>query len=98
MWPGILVQRITTRQPTDDMIEVAIVAMEEALRADGQPLPDGAGRLEREPLDRTASAPASTATRASVLGDEGTAVGEAGATPARVDGGVAGPPSPASQP
>lgn len=50
MAPGILVQRITTRQPTDDMIEVAIVAMEEALRADGQPLPAGAGRLEREPL------------------------------------------------
>lgn len=50
MAPGILVQRITTRRPTDDMIEVAIVAMEEALRADGQPLPAGAGRLEREPL------------------------------------------------
>ena len=25
MWPGILVQMITTKQPTDDMIEVAIV-------------------------------------------------------------------------
>ena len=29
--PGIWVQMITTKQPTDDMIEVAIVSMEEAL-------------------------------------------------------------------
>lgn len=51
MWPGILVQKITTRQPTDDMIEVAIVSMEEALRADGEALPAGSGRLVRDPLD-----------------------------------------------
>jgi uncharacterized protein YqhQ len=50
MWPGILVQMITTRQPTDDMIEVAIVSMEQALAADGEPLPDGSGTLERYPL------------------------------------------------
>jgi len=48
MWPGILVQMITTKQPTPDMIEVAIVSMEEALRADGEPLPAGAGRLPRD--------------------------------------------------
>ena len=51
MLPGIWVQMITTRQPTDDMIEVAIVSMEQALVADGQPLPAGSGTLEREPLD-----------------------------------------------
>jgi hypothetical protein len=50
MLPGILVQKITTRQPTDDMIEVAIVSMEQALEADGGTLPDGAGTLERHPL------------------------------------------------
>jgi uncharacterized protein YqhQ len=50
MYPGILVQKITTRQPTDDMIEVAIVSMEEALRADGETLPDGSGALARHPL------------------------------------------------
>jgi uncharacterized protein YqhQ len=50
MWPGILVQMITTRQPTDDMIEVAIVSMEQALLADGEPLPDGGLELERFPL------------------------------------------------
>ena len=50
MWPGILVQMITTRQPTDDMIEVAIVSMEQALEADGEPLPAGSGTLARSPL------------------------------------------------
>jgi hypothetical protein len=50
MLPGILVQKITTRQPTDDMIEVAIVSMEQALEADGEPLPEGSGTLERAPL------------------------------------------------
>jgi uncharacterized protein YqhQ len=50
MWPGILVQMITTRQPTDDMIEVAIVSMEQALLADGEPLPEGGLELERFPL------------------------------------------------
>jgi uncharacterized protein YqhQ len=51
MWPGILVQMITTKQPTPDMIEVAIVSMEEALKADGQPLPVGAGTLPRDVLE-----------------------------------------------
>jgi uncharacterized protein YqhQ len=56
MWPGILVQMITTRQPTDDMIEVAIVSMEQALEADGEPLPAGSGTLPREPLPPSGSA------------------------------------------
>ncbi len=50
MYPGILVQKITTKQPTDDMIEVAIVAMEEALKADGAELPARSGWLERDPM------------------------------------------------
>jgi len=50
MWPGILVQMITTKQPTDDMIEVAVVAMEEALRADGEPVPEGGLQLDRDPM------------------------------------------------
>ena len=61
MWPGILVQKITTRQPTDDMIEIAIVSMEEALRADGETLPAGSGTLERDPLE-PAGKPAATET------------------------------------
>jgi len=51
MAPGILVQKITTRQPTDDMIEVAIVSMKEALVADGQPVPDGSLELAWEPME-----------------------------------------------
>ena len=50
MWPGILVQMITTKQPTVDMIEVAIVSMEEALKADGEQLPLGSGTLPRDTL------------------------------------------------
>ncbi|HVA87342.1 MAG TPA: DUF1385 domain-containing protein, partial [Candidatus Saccharimonadales bacterium] len=53
--PGIWVQAITTRQPTDDMIEVAIVSMEQALQADGEPLPDGSATFARAPLDSVAT-------------------------------------------
>jgi uncharacterized protein YqhQ len=49
-YPGILVQKITTKQPTDDMIEVAIVSMEHALLADHEPIPAGSAPLEAEPL------------------------------------------------
>ena len=62
MYPGILVQKITTRQPTDDMIEIAIVSMEEALRADDEPLPAGSGTLERDPLDPVGQPAAGTTT------------------------------------
>jgi uncharacterized protein YqhQ len=49
-WPGILVQRITARPPTDAMVEVAIVSLEEAMAADGVPLPPGSRSLPRLPL------------------------------------------------
>ena len=45
LYPGLLVQKITTKQPTDDMIEVAIVSMEQALIADGEVGPRRLGRL-----------------------------------------------------
>ncbi len=50
MYPGLLVQMITTKQPTDDMIEVAIVSMEEALLADGEAVPQGSTPFERGPM------------------------------------------------
>jgi uncharacterized protein YqhQ len=50
MYPGLLVQMITTKQPTDDMIEVAIVSMEEALKADGEAVPQGSAPFERDPM------------------------------------------------
>jgi uncharacterized protein YqhQ len=52
MWPGILVQKITTKQPTDDMIEIAIVSLEEAIKADGDPIPEGGLELAREPMPK----------------------------------------------
>ena len=54
--PGIWVQKITTKQPTDDMLEVAIVSLEQALLADGEVPPDGAGRIGRSPLILSAEA------------------------------------------
>ena len=48
--PGIWVQKITTKQPTDDMLEVAIVSLEQALLADGEALPAGGIRIGRSPL------------------------------------------------
>ena len=50
LYPGLIVQMITTKQPSDDMIEVAIVSMEQALEADGEPIPSGSGDFLREPM------------------------------------------------
>jgi uncharacterized protein YqhQ len=75
LWsPGIWVQAITTRQPTDEMIEVAIVSLERALVADGNEIPAGSGDFAARPLNLEAEsladaaapspAPAPTATAA----------------------------------
>ena len=51
LWsPGIWVQAITTRRPTDDMIEVAIVSLERALIADGNEVPAGSSDFAARPL------------------------------------------------
>src|SRR5215212_3492359 len=50
MAPGILVQMITTKRPSDDQIEVAIVSIEQALEADGEAIPLGSELPERERL------------------------------------------------
>jgi hypothetical protein len=50
LYPGLLVQMITTKQPSDDMIEVAIVSMEQALEADGETIPAGSEMWERRPM------------------------------------------------
>jgi uncharacterized protein YqhQ len=50
LYPGLLVQMITTKQPSDDMIEVAIVSMEQALEADGEAVPEGSTPFERHPM------------------------------------------------
>lgn len=51
MAPGILVQMITTKQPSDDQIEVAIVSMQQALEADGEVVPAGSELPDRRRLD-----------------------------------------------
>jgi hypothetical protein len=51
MYPGILVQMITTKRPEDDMIEVAITSMQEALIADGNSIPEGSTDFERSTID-----------------------------------------------
>ena len=54
--PGIWVQKITTKQPTDDMLEVAIVSLEQALIADGEELPAGGNWIGRSPMVLSAEA------------------------------------------
>ena len=76
LYPGLLVQMITTKQPTDDMIEVAIVSMEQALEADGETIPAGSGDFPRQPL--VLGLAAATAARAA-------AGGSATAPPAPID-------------
>jgi uncharacterized protein YqhQ len=75
MFPGILVQMITTKRPTDDMIEVAIASMEEALVADGNPIPEGSTLFEHDPLVLPSDRPAPDAT-------EGVAAARPGEPPA----------------
>ena len=48
--PGIWLQSITTKQPDDSMIEVAIASMHEALAANGETAPEGSYVPEREPM------------------------------------------------
>jgi uncharacterized protein YqhQ len=60
LYPGLLVQKITTKQPTDDMIEVAIVSMEQALIADGESVPAGSADFEQRPMRLEPAAPADT--------------------------------------
>jgi uncharacterized protein YqhQ len=50
LYPGLLVQMLTTKRPTDDMIEVAIVSMEQALEADGESVPAGSADFPRRLL------------------------------------------------
>ena len=48
--PGIWLQSITTKQPDDSQIEVAIAAMQEALAANGEQAPAGSFDPPRRPI------------------------------------------------
>jgi uncharacterized protein YqhQ len=49
--PGIWLQLITTKQPDDDMIEVAVASMREALAISGDDAPEGSLDPERRPME-----------------------------------------------
>jgi uncharacterized protein YqhQ len=53
--PGIWLQGITTKQPDDSQIEVAIASMREALAANNEAAPDGSEDPERRPIPTTAT-------------------------------------------
>jgi uncharacterized protein YqhQ len=53
VFPGLMLQKITTQEPTDDMLEVAIAALEEALREDGLLPPALAGTAADGPPPRS---------------------------------------------
>jgi len=98
MWPGLLVQMITTKQPTDEMIEVAIVALEEALMADGEPVPADGLNLARSPMPapgvtaakvRAAEAAETTAEAAETTTADTAAAEDSAAIPALADPPVA---------
>jgi len=58
LWsPGIWVQKITTRQPTDGMIEVAMVSLQRALIADGREIPEGSAQFASRPLESDPGGP-----------------------------------------
>jgi uncharacterized protein YqhQ len=48
--PGIWLQSITTKQPDDEQIEVAIASMQEALAANGEEAPAGSLNPTRRPI------------------------------------------------
>ena len=59
--PTAYLTEITTKQPTDDMIEVAIVSMEQALVADGETVPTGSGEFEQRAMRFDTPAPGASA-------------------------------------
>ena len=54
--PGIWLQAITTKQPDDSMIEVAIASMREALAANNEAAPEGSSDPERRPIPKSIKA------------------------------------------
>ena len=55
--PGIWLQSITTKQPDDSMIEVAIASMREALAGNNDGAPEGSADPERRPMPASSAAP-----------------------------------------
>jgi uncharacterized protein YqhQ len=77
--PGIWLQMITTKQPDDSMIEVAVASMREALAANGDPAPDGSLDPDRRPIETVVvgGAVAADAGRAEAVMHDGAGAGGA---------------------
>ena len=68
--PGIWLQAITTRQPDDSMIEVAIASMNEALAADGETPPEGSLHPDVQPIPDARTLAADVEARSSAGGPD----------------------------
>jgi uncharacterized protein YqhQ len=75
--PGIWLQSITTRQPDDSMIEVAIASMREALTANGDTAPEGSLDPPRRPIPGPGEEAAAAAAEGAPAIDRGDASGRA---------------------
>jgi uncharacterized protein YqhQ len=49
--PGIWLQLITTKEPDDEMIEVAVASMRDALAISGDEAPEGSLDPDRRPME-----------------------------------------------
>jgi hypothetical protein len=83
--PGIWLQKITTRQPDDAMIEVAIVSLQEALRADGESIPEGSISPQRRPMAEAEAAMRERMRREAADVEAVAGAGQATDPPASVD-------------
>jgi uncharacterized protein YqhQ len=81
--PGIWLQLITTKQPDDSMIEVAIASVQEAIAANGETAPAGSLDPERRPIDPQSSPIPATDDPAEMPRDAG--MPRTGAEPVLVD-------------
>jgi uncharacterized protein YqhQ len=70
--PGIWLQAITTKQPDDSMIEIAIASMQEALVANGDQAPEGSLDPSREPIPDAKALAADVEARAAAEAAGGT--------------------------
>ncbi len=56
LWPSLALQRVTTREPEDGMVETALVAFKRVLLADGLLAPEEAGLDDTVPIDSSGAA------------------------------------------
>jgi uncharacterized protein YqhQ len=68
--PGIWLQAITTKQPDDSMIEVAVASVREALAANGEQAPAGSWEPNTEPIPNAQALAADVEARAASGGPD----------------------------